>query len=257
MLRIILSLLFCSLSLFAIRYPQPYSTLAGPLFEARVNFDPLVYHPELRHPVLAYEAESDRILGRYLPLKKSSPVTEKEAYYKALMRLQQMHNELLQLLQQQLRHAIAVDHYPLFLAIIGTKIESYYENPYLREKIYTYYHAHRSQGYSCYLDHRIKREWDAIASYYPRKALVNYAELPEALYREVTLLTTKRSPYSAKARAFLKANNVKFKEYDIETDTEGRALFEHSEGHYIPLLIINNRVLEGYNEFEMDKLLRR
>jgi glutaredoxin len=255
MLRIIILTLF-SLSLYAIGYPALYGKLAGPLFEARVQLDDLVYHPSLRHQVLAYEAHSDRVLGRYRRVKDDSDPAIKANYSLALLALQKNHQELKKFLQQQLAHAIEADNYLLFLAIVDTKIEEAYQNPYLREKIYTYYNAHRHENSSCYLDHRIEQEWDNIATYYPSKDLVNYEETSNAYYREVILLSTLRSPYSANVRAFLKRNRVKFIEYDIETSDEGKDVFEQYKGTRVPLVVINNRVVEGYNEFEMDRLLR-
>ncbi len=255
MLRIVLLALF-SLSLSARCYPEPYRDIAEPLFKARVVLDNLVYHAPLRQKVLAYQAHCDRVLGKYLPLKSDSDPRIKNAYYKALTNLQNAHEELQKFLHRELANAIETDHYRTFLAIIDTNNPEDYKSPYMREKIYTYYNAHRQQGDSCYLDNRIKKEWDSIAPYYPAKGLVNYEKTENAYYREVILLSTLLSPYSAKARAFLKKNNVKFTEHDIETSGEGQLLFEHYEGKRIPMVIINHRVVEGYNEFEMDKLLR-
>ena len=256
MRRIIFLALF-SFSLNAISYPELYSELAGPLYEARVELDDLVYQPSLRHPVLAYEAQSDRVLGKYRLIKAHSDPALKKEYLKALKQLQKTHKELKIFLQRQLKHAIETDQYPLFLAIVGTKSEEDYKDPYLREKIYTYYNAHRLEDSSCFLDTRIKKEWNSIAPYYPSNGLVNYEKTENAYYREVILLSTSLSPYSAKTRAFLKDNNVKFTEHDIETSDEGKQAFEHYKGTRVPLVVINNRVVEGYNEFEMDKLLRR
>lgn len=256
MQRIIFLSLF-SLSLYAIGYPKPYSTFAAPLFEARVKLDYLVSQPTLRHHILDYEAQSDRVLGEYRRIKYSSETALKKDYFKALQELKKSYDALFRHLHLQLTNAIEENNYTLFLAIIETQSEDDYKSPYLREKIYNYYSAHRQQGTSPYLDERIRKEWATIASYYPSKGLVNYANTDNAYYREVILLKTVFSPYSAKVREFLQDNNVKFKEYDIEESDEGRALFEQYKGKYIPLLIINNRVIEGYNEFEMDKLLRR
>lgn len=246
-----------SVSLYAFHYPVPYSDLGGPLFKARVALDPLTAQPALRHRILAYVAHSDRVMGRYRLIKTGSGPALKKSYRLALLELQKEHQSLKKFLKKQLYEAIDSDNYPLFLAIINTQNEESFQNPYFRESIYNYYSAHRSEGISDYLDGRIQQEWKSIAAYYPEKGLVNYAALPEAYYREVTLLSTSHSPYSARTRAFLTKNRVKFVEYDIETTPEGEAMFARYQGTKVPLLVINNRVIEGYNEFEMDKLLRR
>ncbi len=255
MLRI-LSLSLLSLSLHAIGYPSLYSETAAPLFETRVQIDTLVSQPSLRQHILTYEAHSDRVLGKYRRVKNSSPIAQKEAYHAALKTLKKSHKELKIYFQRELKRAIERDDYPLFLALVSMKSKKDYQDPYLREKIYTYYSAHRLKSNSCYLDRRMKKEWDAIATYYPEKGVVNYENTDNAYYREVILLSTIHSPFSAKVRAFLKENNVKFKEHDIETSDEGVAIFIKYKGSRIPLLVINNRVIEGYNEYDMDKLLR-
>ena len=256
MIRIVFLTLF-TLSLNAIGYPALYSELSGPLYEDRVELDNLVYQSALRHPVLAYVAQSDRALGKYRRIKVHSDPAVKKEYLQALKQLDKTHKELKIFIQRVLKQAIETDQYSLFLAIIATKSEADYKDPYLREKIYTYYNAHRMEERSCFLDTRIKKEWDSIAPYHPSKGLVNYEKTDNAYYREVILLSTSLSPYSAKTRAFLKENNVKFTEHDIETSNEGRQAFEHYKGRRVPLVVINNRVVEGYNEFEMDRLLRR
>ena len=256
MLRILFIPLF-SFSLYAIGYPALYSEMSAPLFKTRVQIDPLVIQASLRQHVLKYEAHSDRVLGKSRRVKSDSPVVQREAYRTALEGLKKSHDELKIFFKRQLKQSINSDDYSLFLALISTKSDADYLDPYLREKVYTYYSAHRIQDSSCYLDTRMKQEWDTIASYYPSKALVNYEKIGDAYYREVILLSTERSPYSAKVRSFLKDNNVKFTEHDIEKSAEGLEKFEQYKGTRIPLLIVNNRVIQGYNEFEMDKLLRR
>jgi len=257
MFRIIFLILF-SLSLHAISYPELYSEMSGPLFKARVQVDKLTHQSSLRQPVLAYVIHSDRVLGKYRRIKANSDLAVKNAYHKAIEELQKRHKKLKIVIRKQLTHSIQNDQYPLFLAIVKVlKSEDEYKSPYLREKIYTFYHAHRLEGRSCYLDNRIKEEWDSIAPYYPSKGLFNYENTENAYYREVILLSTTLSPYSAKVKEFLQDNNVKFKEHDIETSDEGLQIFEKYKGRRIPMVIINNRVVEGYNEFEMDKLLRR
>lgn len=252
----ILFLSFFSISLMAALYPEPYQEIAEPLFKARVSYDALLYHDELRDKVYPYIVESDRVLGKYLPLDMDSPESQKEAYLRDLKALQKQYQTLNIFLHRQLTQVIDKDDYPLFLALVRTNNNAYFTDPYLREKIYTYYQANREREDSCILDTRIKQEWDVLAHYFPKNALVNYENLGDAYYREVLLITTEDSPYGAKIAEFFKKNRVKYKKYDLSSE-EGAALFKKFKGNRIPLVIINNRVVEGYNEFEMDRLLRR
>jgi len=256
MLRIVF-LTIITLSLHAFSYPKPYEDLAGPLYKARINLDDLVYQSVFRQHILSYEAHSDRILGHYRLIKEDSDPQLLAEYHQALLTLKNEYDTLAKLLHKQLTTIIKNNQYPIFLKITSTLSDQDYNDPYLREKIYTYYHAHRQEIASIELDTRIKSEWEAIAPYYPKKELFNYAATDNAYYREIVLISTIYSPYGARASEFFKQNNVKFTAYDLNIDEEAKVLFEKYNGNHIPMVIINNRVVEGYNEFEMDRLLRR
>ena len=255
MLKLFL-LFIMSITLFGAHYPTPFSDLAHPLFKTRVQLDSLTQVPALRQVTLDYVRHSDHVLGHYYRIKMSSSAQEKKNYRKALIKLQEEHSDLVAYTKSHMHTIIEEDNYPLFLKLIRTKSPIFYSDAYLREEIYTYYHAHRHIETSCYLDTRIKNEWGDLAYFYPRKRF-NYATTENAYYREVILITTDKSPYAEKIKAFFKYNHVKFKTLDYEKDKEAQALFTKFKGKGIPLLIINNRTLVGYNEKEMDRLLRR
>jgi len=244
-------------SLHAFSYPEPYQELGGPLFEARVQLDELAYTPKFRPYILSYVVHSDHVLGHFKRVKADSDPEQLKAYHTALLSLQKEYSTLVQFLHKQLSQVISENQYPLFLKIVPTLSEEEYKNPYLREKVYTYYAAHRQEGASCVLDKRIKDEWDEIATYYPQNGLFDYATTDNAYYREVVLITTPYSPYGAKIQAFFKENNVRYTTYDLTKDKEGAQLFKKYKGTRIPMVIIDNRVVEGYNEYEMTKLLKR
>jgi len=255
MLRILI-IAFISLSLHAFSYPEPYKELAGPLFKARVQLDELAYNAKFRPYILSYVAHSDHVLGHFKRIKVDSDPKRLQAYHTALLSLQNEYNTLTQFLHKQLTRVISNNQYPIFLKIASTLNDEDYQNPYLREKVYTYYAAHRHEETSCILDNRIKSEWDVIATYYPKKARFDYSTTDNAYYREVILITTSHSPYGEKIKAFFKENNVRYTTYDLDKDEKGAELFGKYNGTRIPMVIINNRVIEGYNEYEMDKQLR-
>ena len=255
MLKLFL-LLIMNLSLFAAHYPTPFSDLAHPLFKTRVQLDSLTQVPRLRQVTLDYVTHSDRVLGHFYRIKMSSSAQEKRAYHQALIKLQEEHADLVAYTKSYMRTVIEENNYPLFLTLVRTKSPIFYGDAYLREKIYTYYHAKRHIEASCYLDTQIKNQWGDLAYFYPTRYF-NYASTQNAYYREVILITTDKSPYTEKIKAFFKHNHVKFKTLDYENDKGGQALFRKFKGQGIPLLIINNRTLVGYNEKEMDRLLRR
>jgi hypothetical protein len=255
MLRLIFLLLF-SVTLFATHYPQPYHTLAEPLFKARVQLDPLVYHDTFREKVLHYQRHADRVLGHYYRLKHNSDPKTLAAYKDALIALKVEYTELKHFLHRQLDNVIQDDNYDAFISIITTMDDADYSNPYRRESIYTYYQAHRHERPSACLDRRIAEEYQAIAAYTPEK-YVDYRHTPNARYREVILITIPQSPYGEKVRRFFKSHHVRFTAYDLNKDAKGEVLFDKHRAHRIPLVIIDNHTIEGYNAYEMDRLLRR
>ena len=254
MLKIIFILLF-SISLYALHYPKPFNKLATPLFQARIQFDSLVYQSIFRQQILIYQAESDRVLGRYRLIKVSDNFETLQRYYTDLKKLENSYHALVKHIFRHLPLIIDTNQYDIFLEIFNRKYTIDISNPYLREKVYTYYHAHRQEGISRYLDKAIAQDWEGTAHYYTKKH-VNYANVGSAYHREVTLLTSKYSPYGHKVEGFFKKHHVKFVRYDIDESEKGKALFKQYKGKRIPLVIINNDVVEGYNEVKMDKYLR-
>ena len=75
----------------------------------------------------------------------------------------------------------------------------------------------------------------------------------------VDLYTTSWCPYCVKARAFLRANNVPFKDYDIEKDTNAarrkRQLDSGSTG--VPLAVIKGKVIRGFSENAYQRALNK
>jgi len=72
---------------------------------------------------------------------------------------------------------------------------------------------------------------------------------------QVILYATSWCGYCKKARAFLNENNIPFYEYDIEKSTEGRDQYRSIGGRGVPVLLVNGRVIKGYNPTEILKYL--
>ena len=63
----------------------------------------------------------------------------------------------------------------------------------------------------------------------------------------VTLYATEWCGYCKKTRKFLSENNIKYFEYDIEKSEEGSRRYRALNGNGVPLLVINKKVIRGYN----------
>lgn len=64
---------------------------------------------------------------------------------------------------------------------------------------------------------------------------------------EVVMYATAWCSYCRKTRDFLKAKGIKFREYDIEKSQEGRRQHTALGGGGVPVLVINGKVVRGYN----------
>ncbi len=68
---------------------------------------------------------------------------------------------------------------------------------------------------------------------------------------QAVLYGTAWCSYCARTRKFFKENNIPFREYDIEKSTEGRQQYEQLGGNGVPVVLIANQVIQGYDEGAM------
>ena len=73
----------------------------------------------------------------------------------------------------------------------------------------------------------------------------------------VIMLATSWCPYCAKARKFLQARGVDYCEYDIEQSPTGDALHERSGKRGVPVILIDGRVIGGYDPDELSLALKK
>lgn len=66
----------------------------------------------------------------------------------------------------------------------------------------------------------------------------------------VDLYTTSWCPYCAKARAYLRANNIPFVDHDIEKDPNAAERKRELDSSYtgVPLAVINGKLVRGFSE---------
>lgn len=65
---------------------------------------------------------------------------------------------------------------------------------------------------------------------------------------QAVLFATKWCGYCARTRKFFEKNNIPFREYDIEKSAEGYAQYEHLGGHGVPVIVVADQVIHGYDE---------
>ncbi len=66
----------------------------------------------------------------------------------------------------------------------------------------------------------------------------------------MVMFTTSWCGYCAAARRFFADNGISFVEYDIERDPEGTRKFEQKgfKGYGVPVILIDDEVIRGFNE---------
>jgi glutaredoxin len=63
----------------------------------------------------------------------------------------------------------------------------------------------------------------------------------------VVLYTTEWCPYCAKARHFFRARDIPYTEYDIEKSVDAKRQYHHLGGRGVPLILVGDRVIHGYD----------
>ena len=57
-------------------------------------------------------------------------------------------------------------------------------------------------------------------------------------------------------RAYLRKNNIAFFEYDVEQSPEGQRQFKMLQGNGVPLLLVKNNVLRGFDPEAIQRAMR-
>lgn len=73
--------------------------------------------------------------------------------------------------------------------------------------------------------------------------------------KPVVLYATSWCGYCQKTRDFLRENNISFVEYDIEESAVGRQQYDELRGQGVPLLLVNGKVVRGYDPQRINALL--
>lgn len=93
---------------------------------------------------------------------------------------------------------------------------------------------------------------DGLLTAFPaRSALAaNFAE-------EVVLFSTSWCGYCRKARDYLRTNGIAHVEYDIEKSSEGKRHFTELGGRGVPLILVGDRQIRGWNPAALESALAR
>ncbi len=91
----------------------------------------------------------------------------------------------------------------------------------------------------------------------------DYLSGPEAVERHGQHLTspvimygTRWCPYCKKARDYFKRHQISYIEYDIEASAENLEKFRALNGHGVPLILVGERRMQGFNPRAFEALLK-
>ena len=72
---------------------------------------------------------------------------------------------------------------------------------------------------------------------------------------DVIMLGAWWCPYCSQARKYLQQNEISYCEYDMERSDEGKRLYNEVNGQAIPILLIGDYQINGFNERSIEKAL--
>jgi len=74
---------------------------------------------------------------------------------------------------------------------------------------------------------------------------------------KVKLYTTTWCGYCKRARAYLQARGTPYQEIDVETSSQGQREFQALGGRGVPVILVGNQRMDGYNEGTLAGMLKQ
>lgn len=73
--------------------------------------------------------------------------------------------------------------------------------------------------------------------------------------KQVVIYTTSHCPYCKQAKQYLTQKGIPFREVDIEMSLSGDAEYRRLGGNGVPLIMVGDKRLDGFDARELDRLL--
>jgi len=73
----------------------------------------------------------------------------------------------------------------------------------------------------------------------------------------VILYSSRGCHFCRQAKAYFKAKQIRFMEYDVETHTKGRKDFKRLRGRGVPIVLIGRERLDGFNVKLFERLWKQ
>lgn len=83
----------------------------------------------------------------------------------------------------------------------------------------------------------------------------DYSEFYVGTKSQVILYGTTTCPFCKEARSYFKSKNIPFVDYDVDLHEQGRKNFQKLNGEAVPLILIGDRKISGFNSQAIDDAL--
>ena len=102
------------------------------------------------------------------------------------------------------------------------------------------------------------KKFDIQVNSYAGPATVSTTSAPAAgaAKPQVKMLATAWCGYCARARAYLKSRGIPFEELDVEKSAQGRQEYRELKGRGVPIILVGNQRMNGYDQGRLEGLLR-
>ena len=94
-----------------------------------------------------------------------------------------------------------------------------------------------------------------IVYYRPEVTTVYCDEASLTPKPDVIMLGAWWCSYCYQARRYFERNEIRYCEYDVERSDEGRKIYEDINGMGVPIILIGDQRLNGYDENTLDRML--
>ena len=240
-------LFFIGLSFFTLghassNYPQLFSAQGTPLYKSAKNIAEFNKVPSLEIEVSKYLQQLSDTQELGFKVDSSLEETNKRLYLKTLRSLQKSQDKILQHSIKELTYKIKKDEYQKFLDVANAGMFYYQEKPILKEKILTYYKKNRTHKRSALLDAIIKKE-NSLVTHYASTITNN----ENNSIKEIILLSRPGCAWCLKAKQLLQSSGNAYSEYNI-MQSQGKRLFQKYNGTGVPVIIIDEKVIKGFNK---------
>ncbi len=96
---------------------------------------------------------------------------------------------------------------------------------------------------------------EAVRMLKPKYSEGNFAAYYPDARTQVVVYGTATCPFCAKTRAYLKERNIAFGDFDVDKSDKGKRDFGQLGGQSVPVILIGNRKLVGFDKKTIDAAL--